>query len=242
LLPCVEARELFFGRRMAEQLTLELEDAPSPPSEESIVLRFDDGTLLAENLPRGAAGAGRFTFDDRVETYRAPAISYRLVLADLLREGWTVVDEVREYREIAFDLDERHDPYDHQREALAAWSDAGERGTVVLPTGSGKTYVAQLAMQEVERSTLVVVPTIDLMNQWSGVLEEGFDCTVGLLGGGYHETEDVTVATYDSAAMHMERIGGEFGFIVFDEVHHLPSNFYRRGRPDPLRGRPSARA
>ena len=49
---------------------------------------------------------------------------------------------------------------------------------------------------------------------------------VGLLGGGYHEIEDVTVATYDSAYMHMERLGNRFGLIVFDEVHHLPGEMY----------------
>jgi len=213
---------------MSEQLTLELDDAPPAPSDEPIVLRFDEGTLLAEGLRRGGPGSERFTYDDRVDQLRAPAVAYRLVLGDLLREGWTVVDEARGYRELDLALREEHDPYDHQEEALEAWLGAGRRGTAVLPTGSGKTFLAELAVEEVERSTLVVVPTIDLMNQWSGVLEEGFDRSVGLIGGGYHEIEDLTVATYDSAAMHMEQIGGEFGFVVFDEVHHLPSDFYRQ--------------
>jgi superfamily II DNA or RNA helicase len=32
----------------------------------------------------------------------------------------------------------------------------------------------------------------------------------------------VSVTTYDSACIHMERLGNQFGMIVFDECHHLP--------------------
>ena len=64
------------------------------------------------------------------------------------------------------------------------------------------------------------------MNQWYNLLSKAFAIDVGLLGGGYHEIEDVTIATYDSAFMHMERLGNRFGLIVFDEVHHLPGEMY----------------
>ena len=111
-------------------------------------------------------------------------------------------------------------------EALDAWWDQGGRGVVVLPTGSGKTFVAQLAMQRVGRSTLVVAPTIDLMQQWYGVLGSGFGVEVGLVGGGYHEPRPITVTTYDSAYMHMERLGRLYALIVFDECHHLPGPSY----------------
>ena len=64
-----------------------------------------------------------------------------------------------------------------------------------------------MAILEVQRSTLIFAPTIDLMNQWYNLLSKAFAIDVGLLGGGYHEIEDVTIATYDSAFMHMERLG-----------------------------------
>ncbi len=214
---------------MADQLTLDLAGTPEPPRQEAVRLVFDEGTLLADGLARREPGSEPMTWDDRVERHRAPALAYRRVLGALLKAGWRVVDEAREYDEQPFELRERMEPYEHQSEGLEAWLDAERRGTVVLPTGAGKTYLAQLAIERVARSTLVVVPTIDLMNQWSGILEEAFDCEVGLLGGGYHEVEPMTVATYDSAAMHMERIGDRFGLVVFDEVHHLPSDFYRQG-------------
>jgi superfamily II DNA or RNA helicase len=68
-----------------------------------------------------------------------------------------------------------------------------------------------MAMLKVQRSTLIVAPTIDLMNQWYDLLSKAFAIDVGLLGGGYHEMEDLAVSTYDSAYMHMERLGNRFG-------------------------------
>jgi hypothetical protein len=83
-------------------------------------------------------------------------------------------------------------PYPHQREALAAWIAAGRIGVIVLPTGAGKTYLAQLAMQATRRSTLIVVPTLDLMHQWYAHLLAAFpDASVGLLGGGSHDNKQI---------------------------------------------------
>ncbi|MFP4599794.1 MAG: DEAD/DEAH box helicase [Persicimonas sp.] len=213
---------------MSPQLTLKLDDAPERQDDGPLTLRFEAGTLVIDGLGRADEQLQTLQWDERIERFRAEAIDYRKVLAALLRLGYTVVDGAREYVECDLCIGEPLEPYEHQSEALDAWKTAGKRGVVVLPTGSGKTYVAQLAIEAVSRSALVVVPTIDLMNQWSGVLEEAFGRKIGLMGGGYHEVEDLTVTTYDSAAIHMERLGGRFGLVVFDEAHHLPGEVYRQ--------------
>src|SRR5262249_9024767 len=69
---------------------------------------------------------------------------------------------------------------------------------------------------------LVVTPTIDLFNQWHDELRSAFGETIGLLGGGYYDLRPLTVTTYDSAYIHVERWGQRFGLLVFDECHHLP--------------------
>ncbi len=97
---------------------------------------------------------------------------------------------------------------------------------VVLPTGTGKTHLANLAIARAERPTLVVTPTIDLMNQWYDELSLSFATEVGLLGGGYYDVKPLTVTTYDSAYLNMDRLGNKFGLIVFDECHHLPGPTY----------------
>ena len=37
----------------------------------------------------------------------------------------------------------------------------------------------------------------------------------------------VSVTTYDSACIHAERFGNQFGLLVFDECHHLPGEVRR---------------
>ncbi|TAD78272.1 MAG: DEAD/DEAH box helicase, partial [Oscillatoriales cyanobacterium] len=72
------------------------------------------------------------------------------------------------------------------------------------------------------------VPTLDLMHQWYAHWSAAFpDVTVGLLGGGSRDRSPLLVATYDSAAIHAENLGDRYGLLIFDECHHLPSNFYR---------------
>jgi superfamily II DNA or RNA helicase len=50
----------------------------------------------------------------------------------------------------------------------------------------------------------IVAPTLDLVGQWYDQLTRAFGKPVGVLGGGHHELEAITVATYDSAWMAEE--------------------------------------
>jgi superfamily II DNA or RNA helicase len=44
---------------------------------------------------------------------------------------------------------------------------------------------------------------------------------VGCYGDGEHELAAVTVATFESAYRHMDRLGNRFDLLVVDEVHHF---------------------
>ena len=213
---------------MTDATTLFLDEKFDTPVSRA-VLRFEEGTLIAEGLTEEIADGGWWKYDERIEAWRSPAFRYRSSLGQLLRAGWEVEDHARGYEPRSEELQHRFRPFEHQKEGLAAWQEGSRRGVVVLPTGSGKSYLATLAIDEVQRSTLVVVPTIDLMTQWVGNLEEAFGGPIGMLGGGYHEVEPITVSTYDSAAIHMGRLGDRFGLLIFDEVHHLPGQIYRQG-------------
>src|SRR5579883_3510926 len=109
---------------------------------------------------------------------------------------------------------------------------AGSRpmgGVVVLPTGAGKTVVAMMAIEATAARTLVVVPTIELLEQWrSAIIEKlgiPLEC-VGIVGGGQRDVRPVTVTTYQSA-MSPSRRYPDIGLLIFDEVHHLPAAGYR---------------
>ncbi|MBK6513369.1 MAG: DEAD/DEAH box helicase family protein [Polyangiaceae bacterium] len=189
-------------------------------------IEFHGGTLRAHDLPEEAAALAGFVFDERQGCHRARGIDYRTVVTALTRASVPFTDEARGYRELDLAMRTRREPYPHQAEALAAWRKASSRGVVVLPTGAGKTFVAALAIAERKRSALVVVPTLDLMAQWHDNLAATFEQPIGLVGGGSHEVADLTVTTYDSAHLHMDRLGNRFGLVIFDECHHLPSDAY----------------
>ena len=87
----------------------------------------------------------------------------------------------------------------------------GGRGVVVLPTGTGKTHLASMAIEKVGRPTLIVTPTIDLMNQWYDELSLSFGVEIGLLGGGYYDIQPLTVTTYEvspAAGTKVSKVAG----------------------------------
>ncbi len=155
---------------------------------------------------------------------------------DLLSAGLETEDDPDEWLDearAAFGLPEPPPlsvtPRPYQREALEAWAKARGRGVVVLPTGAGKTVVALMTIQAAAVSTLVVVPTIDLLHQWHDTICSRFGLKpdeAGMIGGGFRSRRPITVITYDSAAMPRRDLS-EIGLLVFDEAHHLPSPSYR---------------
>ncbi len=186
-------------------------------------LAWDRGTLVWETA-EGAPPPPGFVWDERIRRPRAPGMAYRDAVEWLRAEGIAFEDAARAWTPLA-DL-AHHAPREsrpYQAEAVAAWRAAGRRGVVVLPTGSGKTWVAECCIADTRRPTLVVVPTIDLLAQWAHRLATAFAVPVGVLGGGSHEVRDLTVSTYASAYLHVEHLGHRFGLVVFDEVHHLPA-------------------
>ncbi|MEB3355506.1 MAG: DEAD/DEAH box helicase family protein [Synechococcales bacterium] len=194
----------------------------------SPTLKYDRGTLILHPPPRGKGWIDYATWDDRIERFRIPAIHYRRLVECLQADGVALIDQAREFGPLDLKPSLEMTPYPHQREALDAWIAADRQGVVVLPTASGKTYLAQMAMQATPRSTLITVPTLDLMHQWYAHLMAAFpDVEVGVLGGGSRDRSPILVATYDSAAIHAEQIGNRYALLICDECHHLPSDFNR---------------
>lgn len=191
-----------------------------------MALRFVAGTLELRGPEPLVEPVRAKVWDARIEAYRARALDYRSIVTDLRNADVRYVDDARQYVALDVTFREVWTPFRHQQEAVDAWVRAGGRGLVVLPTGSGKTLVAALAIASRKRSTLVVVPTIDLLSQWHTALREFFAMPIGMVGGGSHEIAPITVTTYDSAHIHMDHFGNRFGLAIFDEAHHLPSPMY----------------
>ncbi|MDP7208219.1 MAG: DEAD/DEAH box helicase family protein, partial [Candidatus Bathyarchaeota archaeon] len=187
-----------------------------------IVLRFERGKVVAEGgaIPFGVRDASS-------GTYSAPAHMHGVIVKRLTSKGIEFQDETEASPPIG-PLSSTVKLRDYQDEALKAWKQAGRRGVVVLPTGAGKTVLALKAIEELGEATLVVVPTLVLVDQWRERLEEAFGGDVGVLGGGRRDVRPITVSTYDSASIRATEIGNRFRLLVLDEVHHLPASSYRR--------------
>ncbi|WP_128225713.1 DEAD/DEAH box helicase family protein [Halobacteriaceae archaeon SHR40] len=204
-------------------------------------IAFDDGTLLLNDVSDSVPYA---EWDERVDEYRARAQHYRDIRewakgtdgqATLHESTATVTefeDDARAYSDFHLTPSVAIEPRDYQQEALSAWRANDRRGSVIFPTGSGKTFLAVQAIADAGVSSLIVVPTIDLMNQWHATLTNAFSDQlpdgIGVLGGGNHDVTDITVTTYDSAYRYINEYGDQFGLLVVDEVHHLPAPTYQQ--------------
>jgi superfamily II DNA or RNA helicase len=200
-------------------------------------LTYEEGTIRVGSAS-GDAGSGRtdpgddvrdlpyVEYDPRSKGHRAPAFRYADLRATLEREGIEYEDRVFETPTLR-GLASTYELRSYQADALSAWRGNDDRGVLELPTGSGKTVIAIKAIEALATPTLVVVPTIDLLEQWHAQLREEFDLPIGRFGGGVQSREAITVSTYDSAYLKAESIGDVFPLVVFDEVHHLGGEGYR---------------
>ncbi|HEY7110512.1 MAG TPA: DEAD/DEAH box helicase family protein [Nitrososphaeraceae archaeon] len=185
---------------------------------------YQGGTIMI----KGLAHVPYAKLDPRTKTLRAHALHYRDIRTYLEESAVDFSDFVMDFVPSPLLVPKNVSLRDYQEKALESWIKAGMRGCVVLPTGSGKTIIGIKSIQKVNCSTLIVVPTLDLMGQWTDILSKQFENTrIGNLGGGNDDIQAITVATYDSAYIRAPSIGNRFSLIIFDEVHHLAAPGYR---------------
>jgi superfamily II DNA or RNA helicase len=194
-----------------------------------VKISFKQGTILI----KGNIRVPNSVWDERSGSFRAPAMYYRDILNYLKESGIGFEDSVLDLLPCP-DLATAYEASgkklklrDYQAEALISWGENEKWGVLVLPTGSGKTLTGIRAISGCNTPSLVLVPTLDLLEQWKRELEEAFSMEIGKLGGGEKKILPVTVSTYDSAYIHAETLGNRFGLIIFDEVHYLPASGYR---------------
>ena len=132
----------------------------------------------------------------------------------------------------------------YQEESIDAFhkggSDLGGSGTVVLPCGAGKTLVGIAAMAAVGAETLVLTPNTVALRQWKTELLDKTHLTedqIGEYSGESKEIRPVTLTTYQILTyrkkksenfLHFNLFSeGNWGLIIYDEVHLLPAPVFR---------------
>ena len=138
-------------------------------------------------------------------------------------------------------------PFDlrkYQKESIDAFymrgSNHGGSGVVVLPCGAGKTVVGIGCMHALQTQSLILTTNTVALRQWKNeVLDKTTltDDQVGEYSGDTKEIRPVTIATYqvltyrkskDSPFVHFSLFDeGNWGLIVYDEVHLLPAPVFR---------------
>jgi superfamily II DNA or RNA helicase len=197
-----------------------------------VSLSFNRGTLLLTGVGREKLsqilGPSVWTWDNRVGALRCDAIHYAAARSALAEQfGPSFSDEVPKPCCVYWPKVKLPNLRPNQIEALEAWSKVDCRGQIIMPTGTGKTEVALAAMARKKIATLVVAPVRDLMYQWHRRILKAFDYDAGIVGDGLSNIKPITVTTYDSAYIHMVRMGASFGLLIFDEEHHLPGKCRR---------------
>ncbi|MHA1368481.1 MAG: DEAD/DEAH box helicase [Promethearchaeota archaeon] len=175
-------------------------------------------------------------------------MDYQHIRDHLASKGFIVNESFNTNFELDFVLSLNFKPRWYQEAAFKAWIDSGCRGIVVLPTGAGKTYLGMMAVCHLGIRTLVVVPTLELMDQWNSAFKkavsilgdpgrgggsptdkralEGIEL-IGRFGGGIKNIAPITISTYSSAYLYLNRLRDKFGLVIFDEVHHLPAEKFQ---------------
>lgn len=151
----------------------------------------------------------------------------------LYEAGYPVRDErdLDVGEEISVDLELELREY--QRNWVEQFEENGS-GVFVGPSGSGKTVAGMGALTSVGGETLILVPSRELASQWRTELLTHTTLTADQIGeyhGGKKQVRPVTIATYQTAGMDRHRKlfdQRRWGLIIYDEVHHIPANVYRR--------------
>jgi len=113
-----------------------------------------------------------------------------------------------------------------QVEAYESWVKNNCRGTIIAPTGTGKTIIAGYAIRKLNVPTLIVCPTERILKMWIERLREKFGLYASAFYGGSKKIGRITVTIYNTVSMIHPELLDSFNLIVLDEVHHAGSEVF----------------
>ena len=104
--------------------------------------RFLGGTIVLEGIDQAITPPPTFQWLNG--KWRCEAVHYRTIWP-WLRDN-QIQNQVPRWHDGQFVLVDGRSPHDYQTESLQAWQQADKWGSIVLPTGAGKTFVALQAI------------------------------------------------------------------------------------------------
>lgn len=112
---------------------------------------------------------------------------------------------------------------DYQREAVEIAISAGQ-GTIVSATGTGKTIIIQEIIRRLGLNTLVIVPSLSILDQTIDRFKKVFGRNmVGEFSGKKKRIRPITLACAASLVNTTKKDWKGFDVVCLDEAHHSPA-------------------
>ncbi|MCL2705637.1 MAG: helicase-associated domain-containing protein [Spirochaetaceae bacterium] len=171
---------------------------------------------------------------------------------ELINWGYPVKDEVPLKKGAPLDITFRETTLsghkfsvrDYQKEAALSFHGEGKPGngfgTIVLACGSGKTVVGMKVMEIYKTNTLILTTNITAVRQWQNELLDKTNLPeeqIGEYTGDKKLIRPITIATYQILTWRPDKEAdfphfdifrkGDWGLIIYDEVHLLPAPVFR---------------
>lgn len=107
-------------------------------------------------------------------------------------------------------------------------------GIINISTGGGKSIMSMMIICEVKKKTLIVVHTIELLQQWTKSLSQFLpSCRVGYIQGKKFDVDgfDIVIGMLQTISMKCElnaECFSSFGLVIYDEVQFLGAEVFSK--------------
>jgi superfamily II DNA or RNA helicase len=95
-------------------------------------------------------------------------------------------------------------------------------GVLEALCGAGKTVIALKVIVKRQQPTLIIVHSVELLEQWQDRIKTFLGFAAGLIGNGKYNIQPVTVGIVNSVEKYLPKLLKHFSHIVVDETHKIP--------------------
>jgi len=151
-------------------------------------------------------------------------VSLPIGRTDLIPEGYEIVDKrvlnPVEFPEFKFTLRDSQDEI---------YQDIEDNAIINASVSWGKTFTGIAIATKLGQKTLVVVHNTGLRNQWVKEIKKTLGFTPGTIGSGkFNTSTPIVVGNTQTLYKRVPQISKEFGLLLMDEMHHVPSATFSR--------------